>query len=279
METETETIWEKLQNIDRRVFYWILFIGLMVPYINPLSLPLTVSPSTRDLYERLQELEEGDTVIINMSFGVSGWPECMPATRACSKIVLREGAKLIIWGSSIDVDMSWDELVTSVPDFEEYDYGEDYVYLGYYTGGESVVAQIASNIRSVFPSDARGTNLDDIPMMKDVNSWEDITLVLSVDTGDWGLYYLRQWQSPYGVPLGEIGIAMLGSSMMPYYRSGNIFGMSVGSRGGAELEQLIGEPGDATVTMDAISVSHLLLVGAIILANIGYFATRGKGGQ
>lgn len=279
MESETETTWEKLQDIDRRVFYWILFIGLMVPYINPLSLPITISPSTRDLYEGLKELEEGDTVIINMSFGVSAWPECMPATRACSKIILREGANLIVWGSYTDVDMSWEELRASVPDFDDYEYGKDYVYLGYYTGGESVVAQIASDFRSVFPKDARGTSLDEIPMMQDVNSHEDITLVLSVDTGDWGSYYLRQWQSAYGVPLGEIGIAMLGSSYMPYYKSGNIFGMSVGSRGGAELEQLIGEPGEATITMDSISVSHLLLVGAIVLANIGYFATRGKGGE
>jgi hypothetical protein len=30
------------------------------------------------------------------------------------------------------------------------------------------------------------------------------------------------------------------------------------------------------VSIDAISVSHLLVVFAIILANVGYFATRGK---
>ncbi|MFQ6053181.1 MAG: hypothetical protein ACE5OO_02990, partial [Candidatus Bathyarchaeia archaeon] len=103
-----------------------------------------------------------------------------------------------------------------------------------------------------------------------------IAMVLSVDTGDWGSYYLRQWQSVYGTPLAEIGIAMLGSSYMPFYRAGNLFGMSVGSRGGAELEKLIGEPWDATVTMDAISVSHLLVIIAVALANIGYFATRGR---
>jgi len=28
----------KLADIDRRVFYWILFIALMVPFLNPIGL-------------------------------------------------------------------------------------------------------------------------------------------------------------------------------------------------------------------------------------------------
>ena len=77
--------------------------------------------------------------------------------------------------------------------------------------------------------------------------------------------------------LAEIGIAMLGSEWMPYYRAGNAFGLSVGSRGGAELEALIGEPGEATIAMDSISVSHMLVVFAVILANIGIVAKLGRG--
>jgi len=276
MGEEKESIWAKMATVDRRIFYWILFIGLMVPFINPIGLPIAITPSSQDLYDRLTELEEGDVAVINISFGVSAWPECMPATVVCAKTILRQGADLIVWGSYQDVSMSWNELYSRVPDFKEKEYGEDYVYLGYYTGGEAVVSQIASDIRSVFPEDARGTDLDNIPMMEDVNTVEDITLVLSGDTGDWCDYYIRQWNGPYGTPVAEIGIAMQGSTYMPFYKSGVLFGMSVGSRGGAELETLIGEPGPATVTMDAINVSHLLVLGAIVLANIGYFATRGE---
>ncbi|HDJ22027.1 MAG TPA: hypothetical protein ENF19_02350 [Candidatus Bathyarchaeota archaeon] len=62
---------------------------------------------------------------------------------------------------------------------------------------------------------------------------------------------------------------------MGYWKAGNYFGLSVGSRGGAELERLIGEPGDATIVMDSISVSHLLIVIAVILANVGMLAEKG----
>lgn len=275
----SDTIWDRMQRIDRKILYWLLFIVLCIPFIHPLGLPIEIAPSTRDLYEGILTLEPGDVAIVNICFGVSAWTDCMPATIVCTKAILREGAKLIVWGAYTDIDMSWDRLRSKVPDFDTLEYGKDYVYLGYYTGGEAVVAQIASDFRSVFPTDAFGTPLDDLEMMKDVNTVHDIAMVLSGDTGDWGSYYLRQWQAMYGTPLAEIGIAMVASSYMPYYVSGNMFGISSSSRGGAELEKLIGEPGEATVTLDAISASHLLVIVAVLLANIGYFATRGRGGR
>lgn len=274
-----ESILVKLQKIDRRYLYWILFIGLMIPFIRPLGLPVAVTPSTLDLYNELKTLKPGDVVLLNEAFGVGGIPDCMPATVASTKIILRQGAKLIFVSPYVDYQILWARLQESVPDFGQLEYGKDYVFLGFYAGLEAAVAQLGANIRTVFPTDAYGTPLDQIEMMKNVNSARDIQLVLSADTGDWCDYYIRQWHTIYGTPVGEIGIAMLGSSYMPMYRAGVLFGMSVGSRGGAEMEKLIGEPGTATITMDSINVSHLLVIVAVILANIGMLAARGKGGK
>jgi len=278
MSEEELTFWEKLARIDRRVFYWILFIGLMIPFIRPIMFPISISPSTRDLYEGIIEMvEPGDVVVMNIAFGVSAWPECMPAFVSCAKLFIREGAKLIIWGSYYDVDLTYEELLRRAKeDFAKLKYGEDYVYLGYYPNLEASVAQLGSSIRSIFSTDKYGTPLDELPMMKNVDKATDIKVVVSGDTGDCCDYYIRQWRIPYGVPVAEIGIAMLGSSYMPYYRSGVLFGMSVGVRGGAELEKLIGEPGEATIRMGAINISHILVIIAVVLANIGYFASRGK---
>ncbi len=273
----SDTIWDKMQRIDRRVFYWILFIGLCIPFINPIGLPIEISPSTRSLYEGLLTLKEGDVVVVNICFGVSAWTDCMPATVAATKQVLKQGSKLIVWGAYVDVDLSWNKLRTDVPAFNALEYGKDYVYLGYYTGGEAVVAQMASNIRSVFPTDAYGARLDDLEMMVDVNSVHEIDMVLSGDTGDWCDYYIRQWHTPFGTPLAEIGIAMLASSYMPHYRAGILFGISSSSRGGAEMELLIREPGEAIVVMDALSVSHIMVVVAVLIANIGFFLSKAGG--
>jgi hypothetical protein len=268
-----------LANIDRRVFYWILFVALMVPFLNPIGFPIKIAPNTRDLYEGItgDSVEPGDVWILNFGYGVSAWPECHPGVTVCAKALLREGAKVILMGPHTDVELTYYRLLdTAKEDFDAATYGEDWVFLGYITGGESAIAQLASNMRSVYPTDHFGTPLDDIPMMQDVNTWHEVSGVLSSDTGDWGGYFLTMWQEAYGVPMAQIGIAMLGSTGIPRWLAGNYFGMSVGSRGGAELEMLIGEPGDAITAMDSISVSHLLVVIAVILGNVGLLFEKGR---
>jgi hypothetical protein len=192
----------------------------------------------------------------------------------CTKALFREGAKIIITGTHYDVELTYNKLQDTVPDFDDKVYGVDYVFLGYMTGGESVVAQLGSDIASVYPQDHFGTPYDEIPMLEGIVDHADIDGVLSSDTGDYGGHFMTQWQSAYGTKLAEIGIAMNGSTDLPRWQAGNFFGVSVGSRGGAELEQLIGELGEATTAMDSISVSHLLLILAIIIGNIGTITER-----
>jgi len=277
--TKQETILDKMQKIDRRILYWVLFIGLMIPFVSPLGLPVAVTPSTVDLYKELTKVKTGEVIIINLAFGVSAWSECLPATVASTKLLFKQGAKIIFLGVHYDVDLTWAKIKDQVPAFKTLTYGKNYVYLGFYTGGEATVARLATSIRTVFPTDADKKSLDEIEMMKNVNVAKDIKLVLSSDTGDWCDYYIRQWRVPYGTPVGEIGIAMLGSSYMPHYQAGILFGMTVGVRGGAELEKLIGELGEATVTMDSINISHVMAIVAIGLANLGYAATVKRGGK
>lgn len=262
----------KLANIDRRVFYWILFIALMVPFLSPIGFPITISPNTQDLYDGVtgDQVAEGEVWIINFGYGVSAWSDCHPSVTVLTKALFREGAKIIFVGVHYDIELTYNKLQdTCRADFANKVYGEDYVLLGYMTGGESVVAQLGSDIKSVFPQDHFQTPYDDIPMLNDVVDVHDIAGVISSDTGDYGGHFMTQWQGRYGTKLAEAGIAMNGSTDLPRWQAGNFFGVSVGSRGGAELEILIGELGEATTAMDSISVSHLLLVIAIIIGNIG----------
>lgn len=271
------SVLSKLANVDSRVFYWILFIALMVPFLSPIGFPITIAENTRDLYEGIteDEVNEGDVWIMNFGYGVSAWPECHPSVTVCTKALFREGAKIIFMGPHYDVELTYNKIHDTVrEDFANKVYGEDYVFLGYITGGESAIAQLASNIRSVYPVDHFGTPLDQIPMMQGVNTHEDIAGVLSSDTGDYGVHFMTQWQAAYGSKLAEIGIAMNASTDLPRWQAGNYFGLSIGSRGGAELEILIGELGGATTAMDSISVSHLLLIFAVILGNIGMVVQR-----
>lgn len=270
-----KTIFDRLQTIDRRILYWTLLIVLMLPYIKPLGLPITISTSTRALYEELEKVQPGDVCLLSINYPVGSWPECGPSMVACVKMLLRHEANIIVWSIDFaDVDITWDILVSQVPELEHYTYGEDYVFFGYIPGSEANVALLGSNIRAILSLDTSGTPIDELPIMKEVNGAEDLRLVISGDNGDWGTWYIQQWHTNYGTPISSICVSMMGSTLMPYFHSGEIFGMSVGSRGGAELESLINVPGEAIQSLDSISLSHLLVVVPIILANIGYFARR-----
>jgi hypothetical protein len=200
--------------------------------------------------------------------------------------VHEQGGKLIVWSIGYnDVDITWAKIKEKNPGtFADWVEGEDYAYFGYCPPQETNVALLRDDIRAVYPKDVRGVATDDIPMMQGVNGANKIKFVLSSDTGDAQMYYIRQWKNGQvnyegtGMPplVAEMGIAMNKSGDMAYFLSGDEFGLVAGSRGAAELEALTDFKGDATITMDSISVSHVLLVLAIILTNIGMFATRGN---
>jgi hypothetical protein len=271
-----EKFFDRLETIDRRILYWVLFIVLMLPYIRPLGLPITISPTTRALYEELEQVESGEVCLLSINIAVSSWPDCLPSMVACVKTLLRKEAKIIVWSIDAgDVDITWDKIVSQVPELERCTYGEDYVFFGYIPGQEANVALLGSNIRGLLTLDKYGNHIDELLIMKEINGAEDFRLLLSSDSSlDWINWYIQQWHTNYGTPVGSIGVSVLGSLLMPYYRSGEIFGMSVGSRGGAELEILIKAPGEAVQNLDSISLSHLLVVVPIILVNIGYLARR-----
>ncbi len=281
-----QSIWDKLQNVDRRVFYWILFISLTIPFLTPIGLPITITPSTQAYYDGLASIQPGEYVVLSINSGVSAWGDCLPAMVASVHQVHEQGGKLIVWSIGYnDVDITWAKIKEKNPEtFADWVEGEDYAYFGYCPPQETNVALLRDDIRAVYPKDVRGVATDDIPMMQGVNGANKIKFVLSSDTGDAQMYYIRQWKNGQvnyegtGMPptVAEMGIAMNKSGDMAYFLSGDEFGLVAGSRGAAELEALTGFKGDATTTMDSISVSHVLLVLAIILTNIGMFATRGN---
>jgi hypothetical protein len=66
-------------------------------------------------------------------------------------------------------------------------------------------------------------------------------------------------------------IGVMSPTERPFYDSGIYKAILNSMRGGAELEYLIGHPGPGMTAMDAFTLGHYLLIGFIIIGNIGYF--------
>jgi hypothetical protein len=272
---ENQSIWQRLDKLDRRVYYWLIVVAITIPYLNPIGLPITVKPSTRALYEGIQSVNEGDIVLIDIFMSVSTWAECMGGLVVEVNTLIDQGAKLVFLGNSVDVALSYDRLHVLAPRLENLEYGVDKAFLGYYAGEDAAAQQMAVDMSSIFPTDHFGTPLDELPLMVEANTAEDYSMVLFTAEGE--VKWIQQWGEPYDIPVAGMGIAMKGSALAPYLASGDIFGLAVGVRGAAELEALAGAPADATIRMDAISMTHLLFVILIVLANIPLIISRIRG--
>lgn len=272
-----QSIFDRLDKLDRRIYYWMIVIAITWPLITPIGLPITVKPSTRSLYDGLMSVQEGDIVLIDIFMSVSTWAECMGGLVVETNTLIDRGARLVYMGNSVDVSRSWDRLNELVPRLGELEYGEDVVFLGYYAGEDAAAAQMAVDMSSIFPADHYGASVQDLPLMRDANRATDFAMVLFTAEGE--VKWIQQWGSGYGVPVAGMGIAMKGSALAPYLASGDIFGLAVGVRGAAELEALADMPGAATKTMDAISSTHLLFVILIVLANLSIIYNKIKGGS
>ena len=154
-------------------------------------------------------------------------------------------------------------------------YGEDFVLLGFRPGAEAVVKGIVSDLRKLYTIDAKGTKLNDIPMMEGVSRFEDFDFLFSGSAGypgttEWVLFAA----DPTGVPMSTGTTSIQVNEMMPYVLGGQINGILAGMPGAAEYEALIEKPGIATSGMDAQSVAHFVIVLFIFFGNLGYYIER-----
>lgn len=77
-----------------------------------------------------------------------------------------------------------------------------------------------------------------------------------------------------GVPIATAIVAVNVPNMTPYVQSGQITGMIPSMKGAAGYESLMGISGLGIRGMDAQSISHITILGLVILGNIVYLGTK-----
>ena len=189
--------------------------------------------------------------------------------------------KVVVIGFWIQAPLVFDILLDVMGDIDSIygiEYGVDWIELGWIPGSETGMSAFANDIWGQTPRDyLEDRPLSEFPIMENIRVAEDIDLVISIETGTPGLpEWLRQWNDPYGVPfiVGCIGVSVPG--MAPYLASGQLSALMPGLTASGEYEILIGRPGLAVAGLDAVSMSHLLVVCLVLIGNIAYFASGRK---
>ncbi|MCX8168680.1 MAG: hypothetical protein N3E39_00430 [Candidatus Methanomethylicia archaeon] len=273
------TIWEKLERIDSRIIYLILWIVILWPFIYPIGLPVTISPSTIAYAKAIDELPSGAMVVVSFDFSFGALGELYPLVVATMHHLFTKPIKLAIiaiWSDGpVLADMVLKELKPDGPPYNK-KYGVDWIFLGYAPGGETAMAALGRDIWGTLPLDyIHKKSVSEYPIMHGLRSARDVALLVSFQTGTPGSdEWVRQWYVPYRVPIIVGCIGVMAPTIAPYVAGGQIKAMLPGLRAAAEYELVIGRKGLGVASADALSTSHVVLIIFVIVGNLSYAFRR-----
>jgi hypothetical protein len=159
-------------------------------------------------------------------------------------------------------------------------YGVDYVFLGYAAAYTVAMYKMGTSIEEVYHEDDRGTPTAEIPLMKGIDSLKEVSAVIDIAANSNPRHWINYVVSPFGVDFLMACTAVMATDYFPFLQTGQVKGLIAGGRAGAELEALLVEEGslarlgDATRSLGSQSLALIVILGFIVLGNIGYFAGR-----
>jgi hypothetical protein len=236
----------------------------------PLGLPIAVTEKTRTGYDYIETLQPGDVALLKGSFGATGVNNYNPCMLAHTIHLHRLGCKALYYTSASDGVEMWFRMMDQFkPDEKGWVYGEDYVFFGIISGGESTIAAMMADMKGTKPTDYYGTPLEELPLMQQVNGAVDLKLVCVYSGGDDNESWIRQAYTRYGTPVLTTTVAVCTVSLMPFWTSGQLIGLNNDVVGVAEYESLIDFKGRATQICDVLSLAQTVVLAFMVTANLG----------
>ncbi|MBM3287258.1 MAG: hypothetical protein FJY88_07915 [Candidatus Eisenbacteria bacterium] len=261
-------------QLERHLVFLLIFLAVLVPLFLPAPKTVRVTPEVKSVYDRIEGLQAGEIVMLPCEYDPSMAAEMSPMTMAVLRQCFRKDLRVLVTCLvSNGVSLVESELRQMAEEWGR-KYGEDYVYLGYKPYPGIVIMAMGEDFRVPFPTDYYNTPLDEIPMMKGVKNYQNVALVLTINSTSGIDYWIIYGTGRYKFPLACASTAVMAPNYYNYLQSGQLFGLIGGLRGAAEYEQLVGHPGKAVKGMLVQSVSHILIVALILLGNVIFIVER-----
>ena len=274
----------KMGNLDRRVIFSLIALAVIVPLIFRISFKEYPTPIVQKIFDKVESLPAGSKILLPFDYGPSTAPELEPMAFAVLRHCCEKNHKLYImalWPTGQAQALRAIDLILE-DEFPEKVYGTDYVHLGYKAGGYGLINTMLADLKKMYTTDIEGTAIDDIPMMRDVQTLRDFAFICNFSAGSPGL---KEWVQFAGDP-GDIPVAggctaVSAPLLYPYYPR-QMLGMMGGLKGAAEYEAalVIGYPKYTQINQRAISImgpqaiAHLVIILLIIIGNITFFIEK-----
>ena len=269
----------KAKGLDRRWIFLLIFFGVAFPLVFVIGFPIEISENTQMVYDLVDSKSSDTVVLISFDYDPASMPELHPMAKAMVKHCIDKKQKLVftaLW--PMGVLMADDIMNQMLEEYPDLVYGEDYVNMGFKAGGMVTIQAMGKNFRNVYPKDTSGKSIDELPIMDNIENFNNFGFICSLSAGAPGI---KEWvqigHDVYKRPVtgGVTGVSA--PAILPYInKQQQLIGLLAGLKAAAEYEQLVGAPDLATSGMDAQSVAHLIIIIFIAIGNINYWRDKKK---
>jgi hypothetical protein len=270
---------ERLLNLDRRIIFVFVFLGVVISLLVEFSFPIKATPNVRAVYEEIERMAAvGGTVLFSFDYGPGSEPELQPMALSLLRHCFSRDVKVVVMCLWPDAPgLAQEALETTSKEFGK-TYGVDYAFMGYKPGAAIVIINMGQDFRSAFPRDAGGVRTDSLEVTRHIRTLSDFGFVFDIAAGaSIDGAWIPYGQEKYKFPLAAGCTAVMAPDLFPYLQSRQLVGLVGGLAGAAEYESLVDRPGTATAGMRPQSITHLIIIAFIALGNVLYFVGRRRG--
>jgi hypothetical protein len=301
-----------LKTLDRRWIFLLMMLSVVIPILTEARFPESPTAMAEAVFNEVEALQPGDRVLLAFDFDPASEGELGPMATTFVRHCCEKDLKLYFMALWPVGPQMIEDAINKVILHEfnrrpgiagtdrEYEYGVDYMNLGYKSGNEGVIKVVVNNIKELYTTDDKGTSIDKIDMMDDIQSIRDMDLQINVSAGypgtkEWVQYAATPYPNDVKIVGGCTGVQ---APLLYPYIPEQLPGLLGAIKGAAEYEELVnrtyetkylaengreGEPfrgryTEAVRRMGPQLVAHLLIILLIVVANIIYFDEKRKGG-
>ena len=255
-------IFERIQKLDRRWIYIVVALAIVIPLAIPFNSDNVTSPSTENLYQFIDSYagRQDRAILLSFYHDASTMPELFPMEVAILRHCFERNVKvfMLTWfpqGAPI-IDYAINTVKEEYPNIKS---GVDYCNFGYIPAALAMttILGMGDNIAAAVKTDAEGRKLENLEIIKGVNNYSEMNLVVEFSGSSAGVTWLYYARPKFGLNIGVGVTAVMAADEYPFLQSGQKIGMLAGLKGAAEYEKLVDvfaayrEPGSPiTVTVD-----------------------------
>ncbi|MCH8164794.1 MAG: hypothetical protein IH889_04225 [Planctomycetes bacterium] len=284
-------MYEFFKNLDRRWIFLLMLLSVAIPILLQVRFPEKPTGLAQNVFDEIENLNEGDPVLLAFDFDPGSEGELGPMATAFTRHCCEKKLKMYFLGLWPVGPQMIDDTINKVirADFPKLEYGKDYLNLGYKPGNEGVIKVIVTDLRELYTTDDKGTNVDQIEMMNGIYSVQDFELVINISAGYVGT---KEWVQYAATPYPETirlvaGCTGVQAPLLYPYIPEQLTGLLGAIKGAAEYEKLVIDKYDRALgrepdgkylegirRMGPQLVAHVLMILLIIAGNIIFFTER-----